>query len=301
MSLGQPAASNLYLKKRRLMFQSVWKRLTGTLIVLVLLVTGIVIWYHRPQPAPPPPIAPAAPPPEKASEAVPDAATEEPTINNTVPTAPQAASPASQQPPPQPLTREQLPDALPDTATLENRHVWVSLVNEAVKDEALMQKLLPDTKERADEIMSHLANSLVSETRATFEGAMWRKMAALYPNDPEVLFMHTRYLPRGPRATRAEKEAFVAAWERLKQLNDEHGIPITSGLRKTHSLSQTYIELGQYEKAIENIHEQNERIAALQRARIHDMRMYHGTLPRGTVIELQKLLDAQRKQQEGTQ
>ncbi len=278
------------------MFQSVWKRLTGTLIVLVLLVTGIVIWYHRPQPAPPPPppIAPGAPPPEEASEAVPDAVPEEPTINDTVPT-------VSASPPPQPLTREQLPDALPDTATLENRHVWVSLVNEAVKDEALMQKLLPDTKERADEIMSHLANSLVSETRATFEGAMWRKMAALYPNDPEVLFMHTGYLSWGPRATRAEKEEFVAAWERLKQLNDEHGIPITSGLRKTHSLSQTYIDLGQYDKAIENIHEQNDWKAAVRRAGIHNMYMNHGLLPRGTVIELQKLLDAQRKQQEGTQ
>ncbi len=279
-----------------------WKSLTGTLIVLVLLVTGSIIWYHRPQPAPPPPIVPAAPPPEEASEAAPDAVPEEPTINDTVPTAPQAASPASQQPPPQPLTRKQLPDALPDTLTPENRHIWDALVNEAVKDEALMQKLLPDTKERADEIMSQLANSFAElEVQSYFKAAMWRKMARLYPNEPEVLFMHIGYLPFGPRATRAEKEAFVAAWERLKPLNDEHGIPLTSGLRKTHSLSQTYIELGQYDKAIENIHEQNDWKAAVRRAGIHNMYMNHGLLPRGTVIELQKLLDAQRKQQEGTQ
>ncbi len=283
------------------MFQSIWKPLTGTLIILVLLVTATIIWYHRPQPASPPPIAPVAPPPEEASEAAPDAATEVPTINDTVPPAPQAASPASQQPPPQPLTREQLPDAFPDTATLENRHVWDALVNEAVKDEALMQKLLPDTKERADEIMSHLANSVGIEVSSIFEAAMWRKMARLYPNEPEVLFMHTRYLPRGPRATRAEKEEFVAVWERLKPLNDEHGIPITSGLRKTHSLSQTYIELGQYDKATENMIEQSKWLIAVKRARIHNMRMYHGLLVRGNEGELELLLESQRKQQEGTQ
>ena len=187
------------------MFQSVWKPLTGTLIVLVLLVTGTIIWYHRPQPASPPPIAPVAPPPEEASEAVPDAVLEEPTINDTVPTAPQAASPASQQPPPQPLTREQLPDALPDTLTPENRHIWDALVNEAVKDEALMLKLLPDTKERADEIIPHLANSFAElEAQSYFKAAMWRKMARLYPMNRRCCSCIPGICP-GARAPRVRK------------------------------------------------------------------------------------------------
>ena len=207
------------------------------------------------------------------------------------------AEPAPPEPAPT-LTRDELPDALPYPMTQENRHIWEALVTEAVADPALMQKLLPDTKERADETRQNFANLNVGEFRAAFEEAMWSKLASQYPNDPEVLWMHATYLYRGDKATRAEKQAYVELWERLKRVNDEHGIPLTSGLRKTHGLSQTYVDLGQYEKAIQNIHEQNDWKAALRRAGIHDRYMNHGILPRGTVIELQKLVDAQRQQRE---
>jgi len=86
-------------------------------------------------------------------------------------------------------------------------------------------------------------------------------------------------MPRGPRSTRAEKEAFVAHWERLKRLNDEQGIPITSPFRKTHSLTQTYIDLGQYDKAIQNCREQHERLDALRRAGLSHRGMLYGILP----------------------
>ena len=206
--------------------------------------------------------------------------------------------PDSEAPPP-PLTREELPDVLPYPMTQENRHIWDTLATQAVEDEVLLQKLLPDTKEKAFETLTHLHNSVNDlDLASIFKAAMWRKMVSLYPNDPEVLFMYTRYMPRGPRATRAEKQAFVAHWERLKRLNDEHGIPLTSELRKTHGLSQAYVDLGEYEKAIQNIHGQNDWKAALRRAGIYYQRINHGLLPRGTVIELQKLLDAQRQQRE---
>ena len=168
----------------------------------------------------------------------------------------------------------------------ENRHIWNTLVTQAVEDEALLQKLLPHTKEKAFETIPPLANSFVElEVKWAFQGAMWRKMVSLYPNDPEVLFLYSRHMPTGPRATRAEKQAFVAHWERLKRLNDEHGIPLTSGLRKTHSLSQTYIDLGEYDKAIQNIKEQHERIAALKRAGIHDRFMMRGILASPWIAE----------------
>ena len=205
--------------------------------------------------------------------------------------------PDSEAPPP--LTHSELPDTLPYPMTQENRHIWDTLVTQAVEDEALLQKLLPHTKEKAFETLTHLHNSVNDlDLASIFKAAMWRKMVSLYPNDPEVLFLYSRHMPTGPRATRAEKQAFVVHWERLKRLNDEHGIPLTSDLRKTHSLSQTYIDLGEYEKTIQNIHEQNDRKSALRRAGIHDRFMNHGILPRGTAFELQKLLDPQRQQRE---
>jgi len=160
--------------------------------------------------------------------------------------------------------------------TPSNRHVWDALVTEAAEDAELMQKLLPDTKEKAFETATHLANSWAPfELKSDFEEAMWRKLAALYPNDPEVLFMAAIGMPWG---TRAEKEAFVAHWERLKRLNDEQGTPLTSELRATSYLSQVYLDLGEYDKAIQNIKEQNARIAALERAGYHDLLMEHGLL-----------------------
>jgi len=74
--------------------------------------------------------------------------------------------------------------------TQSNRHIWETLVPQAAENPALMQKLLPDTKEKAYETVTHLANSVGVEIRSAFKEAMWRKMAARYPNDPEVLIMH---------------------------------------------------------------------------------------------------------------
>ena len=183
--------------------------------------------------------------------------------------------------------------------TPSNRHVWDALVTEAVKDPELMEQLLPNTKEKAFETLTHLHNSINDlDLASIFKASMWQKMAERYPNDPEVLYMHSRHLYRGDKATRAEKQAYIDLWERIKKLNNEQGISLTSGLRKTHGLSQYYVDLGQYEKAIENIHEQNDWKEALRRAGIHDRYMNHGILPRGTVIELQKIVDAERRRRE---
>jgi len=113
---------------------------------------------------------------------------------------------------------------------------------------------------------------------AIFQDAMWRKMAALYPNDAEVLILHATFSPGGPKATRAENEAFVAVWEQIKRLNDLQGIPLTSRRRKTPGLSRAYLNLGEYDKALQNIQEQLEWIAEQRRAGLSHRTMHYGLL-----------------------
>jgi len=199
------------------------------------------------------------------------------------------------------LTRSELggrAEALPYPMTHTNHHLRKALVTEAAEDPALMQKLLPDTKEKAFETATHLANSVGVEIQLAFEEAMWQKMAALYPNDAEVLFMHSAFLVPRYEATRAEQQAYVDIWERIKRLNDEQGIPITSGLRKTHSLSQTYIDLGEYDKALQNVKEQNERLAALRSAGLHHKRMYHGLLRGSDLANATELIRRHKEKQD---
>lgn len=199
--------------------------------------------------------------------------------------------------PPPVLTPDELPDAFPDTLTGNNRHIWETLVAESVKSPQLFQKLLPETKERALEIYRIFGNIDVSNYRNIFEKSMWRKLAAHYPNDPEVLYFHASHFYVGHTDTsREQKLAGIAVWERIKKLYDEQGIPITSR-QKTYGLSQAYIDVGEYEKAVENIFEQQERIAALRRAGITDRSMHYGLVGPGMVNELnRRIREAKEKQ-----
>ena len=72
----------------------------------------------------------------------------------------------------------------------------------------------------------------------------------------------------------------------MKEQNDAHNVPIISPLRKTHGLTQAYIVIGEYEKAITNHEEQWKRIDAMRAAGFNDMFMYMGIYPRGTVHHL---------------
>ena len=193
------------------------------------------------------------------------------------------------------------PERLPYPMTPENRDIWIARVTEAASDPALLEKLLPETKERAFEALQHLANSVGSTPESlVFKRAMWRKMAARYPNDGDILYMHTRYVAG---KTLAEKRAYTEVWERLKRINDTEGIHITSDRRKTGNLSQFYLELGEGEKALENMIEQSQRLIAVRQAGIHDMFMYHGLLVRGSNSEIadlrRQLRDLRAKKGEG--
>ena len=127
---------------------------------------------------------------------------------------------------------------------------------------------------------------------------MWAKLLDKYPNDPEVLFFNARHTYRGTKATRAEKLAYIDLMERLKVANDANNIPLTSGLRKTYGLSQFYVDVGEYQKAIDNIEEQNRRIGALKNAGLHHRHMYYG-LMRGIDVPLKLLREQQAKAANG--
>lgn len=92
---------------------------------------------------------------------------------------------------------------------------------------------------------------------------------------------------------------FIILYEQLKLIrkknNDSNNIPIISGLRKTYGLSQEYIDLGEYEKAIQNIEEQNRRIGALKEAGLEYRQMYYG-LMRTADVPLKLLREQQAKQ-----
>ncbi|MCG9128016.1 hypothetical protein JT359_10495 [Candidatus Poribacteria bacterium] len=132
----------------------------------------------------------------------------------------------------------------------------------------------------------NLGNCVSTGVQSLFEKAMWRKFTVIYPNDPEVLFSHSIYLPRGVHAMLEQLREFASFWDHLKEQNDAQNVPIISPFRKTHSLTEAYIAIGEYEKAITNQEEQWKRIDAMRAAGINHQFMYMGIYPRGTVHHL---------------
>ncbi len=169
------------------------------------------------------------------------------------------------------------PDELPYPMTTTNIQHWKELVTRAIDDPDLLQSLLPDTKERAIETVMYLSNCVRPGVQSLFETAMWRKLAEIYPNDPEVLFNHSISL--------------------LKEQNDAQNVTIISPFRKTHSLTEAYIAIGEYEKAITNHEEQWERIDAMITAGMNNRFMYTGILPRGAVHHLIRATKAHKKKE----
>ncbi len=199
---------------------------------------------------------------------------------------------------PEEIDLADLPDELPYPMTPYNRHIWTAALKAAVNNLDYLDKILPDEVWRATETMSYLADCLEPHQSMIYEKAMWAKLLDKYPNDPEVLFFNARHTYRGTKATRAEKLAYIDLMERLKVANDANNIPLTSGLRKTYGLSQFYVDVGEYQKAIDNIEEQNRRIGALKNAGLHHRHMYYG-LMRGIDVPLKLLREQQAKAANG--
>lgn len=181
--------------------------------------------------------------------------------------------------PPPKLTRDQLPEALPYPMTNANQHVWSAMVTEAVKDQKLMEQLLPDTIEKAFKANAYSSTSVEDfDVINVFKAALWRKMERLYPNNGNVIYEYLTYVAYKPHGSRAEKEHFVDVWERLKRINDEEGVHIASSRRHTYGLSRAYTDLGEYDKAVENIKEQNARKDELRRLGLSYRSMHLGTM-----------------------
>ena len=204
---------------------------------------------------------------------------------------------------PEPLpTPLPVPDVLPEVPpamTYENKNIWSAFITEAFNDEQLFEKIIPASPKEAFKFMEYVHRYVESDYRMDFTTAFWREMADRLPNDPEMLFMHSTYSGLGRTdATREQKLEYIALWERLKKLNDANNIPPMSGLRKTHNLSQFYIDVGEYDKAIENIKEQNARIEKLEAAGVRDEFMYMGLLGDAGIWLVEEL---KRRQQEKKQ
>ena len=189
-----------------------------------------------------------------------------------------------------PLTREELPEQLPIPITPLNKDIWDALLLESEIDPELLESLLPDTKEKALQIWINLSRKGAGKSnKYAFRKALWHKMTELYPNDPEVLWQYTKSLFPHKDASRAEKMAYIASWERLKKLNDAQDVHPASELRKTSGLSQLYIDVGEYDKAIQNIREQNKWLRALKAAGGANKTMYYGLMRSPTVaIQLKR-------------
>ena len=263
------------------------KRQIQTILTTLLLMAGILLAgcdgkdKHSPvqNPKPLPPTFTSGDPPDP----VPERVIEDPIV---------------EKPPPTPLPA---PDVLPDVPpplTVENKNIWGAFITEAVKDPIIFEKIMPKTPKEAFKFWEYIHSYVESDYYYDFKKALWREMSERFPNDPEMLFMHSMAShPGSTGATREQKLAYIALYERLKKLNDAHNIPITSGLRKTAYLSQFYIDVGEYDKAIQNINEQNDRIDAIHRAGYHhDQFMYMGILEPGTVFDIQKVIDKQKQE-----
>ena len=181
-----------------------------------------------------------------------------------------------------------LPEEFPYPMTAGNRPVWQALIFAAAEDETLLQKLLPDTEEKLSELEKNVFNAHIRFTPEykAFRKALLQKWHAINPNNVEPLRRLTAFYPA---KTRAQQLELVALWEKTLALAEAQGLSI-----KTPYLAQLYIYLEQYEKAIENIREQERRAQALLDAGVHDPRMFIGLLPTSMIPDLEKRLKQQR-------
>ena len=120
------------------------------------------------------------------------------------------------------------------------------------------------------------------------------------PNTIERLHQHISSLPNVEGATHDQLRVYVIAWEHMKHLLNENNIPYTSDYRKTPHLTQAYITLGEYDKAIQNKKEQEQWIQALKTAGLDQPNMSDGLLQDVSIkdIEVMKQSTYQNKKGE---
>ncbi|MCG9129874.1 hypothetical protein JT359_19965 [Candidatus Poribacteria bacterium] len=105
----------------------------------------------------------------------------------------------------------------------------------------------------------------------------------------EHLHQHISSLPNVEGRTHDQLRVYVAAWEHMKHLLNKNNIPYTSDYRKTPYLTQAYITLGEYDKAIQNKKEQQHWIQALKTAGIEKPNMSDGLLTDVSVEDIEAM------------
>ena len=199
--------------------------------------------------------------------------------------------PDSEAPPP--LTREELPDALPYPMTLENRHVWEALLTEATTDPALMERLIPDTEDKIYVWLRNVANfsKYDREIDWKIKEAAYRKLHAINPNDWRVLdtLAGLACLPFQPREDRLE---YIRYMEQVKALAKAQEIQM-----QTRFLAFAYRDLGMLEKAVAEGFEQWELLERTRRERKTHATSAVGVMPIWEVLDLKEQLEKQCQSQ----
>ena len=115
------------------------------------------------------------------------------------------------------------------------------------------------------------------------------------PSTIERLHQHISSLPNVEGATHDQLRVYVTAWEHMKHLLNENNIPYTSDYRKTPHLTQAYITLGEYDKAIQNKKEQQQWIQALKTAGIEKPDMHDGLLTDISIKDIETMKQSNQK------
>ena len=180
------------------------------------------------------------------------------------------------------LNEVEMPDPVvkrvpfPEMYKPEDAHIWESIFIDAVDDPDYIQQLIPDDPEQVIASYINILNSGFSDERRVFGRVYATAVVKRFQNNRDVLYSSTTHLMPHYKSPREHKLAYVSVWERIKELNDELNTPIISEYRKTPYLTKAYVELEEYEKALENQLEQIERFAEMRRQGVHHLMMYHG-------------------------
>ena len=169
-----------------------------------------------------------------------------------------------------PETFADLPTALPASVKPENYDVWRMIFEASENNPDYVMSLIPDDPDIVLEarVLSKFVGHLDLSSVA-FERAYAKALIEKFPNNIPVLHMAVGWLSSGPHASREELLYFIEIWERIKRLNDEQNVPLTSGWRATIGLTHAYVDVEEYGKALENLYYESARIVALEKSGVH--------------------------------
>lgn len=188
-----------------------------------------------------------------------------------------------------------LPDAFPDRVTENNQHVWNAIFAECVNNAEYMANLLPSTAEGVSELLRKMNGLRFTDELTIFQRAYAKAVTERFPNDLHLLSKVVDDLRPHKESPREQILTFIGVWERIKELNEEQGTPIVSEYRMAPDLTDAYVMIGEYTKAIQNLNEQHKHLDAAMKAGLYNPQ----TRPLPRLSQDLKWLEEKRREKEG--